>query len=93
MILDDHVFTIGLQHAAVGAGLAEDFADSGEVKPHCISKAEAFGEAGRVDIHHHVHQRLELGGAAGVANVFVGDRHGVEDRLSTIEGLLFAAAH
>ena len=59
MILDDHVFTVGLQHAAIGTGLAEYFADGGKVEP-MASRAEAFGEAGRVDVHHHVHQRLEL---------------------------------
>ena len=55
VILDDHVFTVGLQHAAIGTGLAEDFADGGKVEPHGIGEAEAFGEAGRVNIHHHVH--------------------------------------
>mgnify|MGYP003723899219 CR=1 FL=1 len=34
--------------------LAADESDI-EVEIHCFGKAKAFGEAGGVDVHHHVH--------------------------------------
>ncbi len=42
-----HVLPIRDQHARGGAGLAEDFADHGEIEAERIRQAEPFGEAGR----------------------------------------------
>ena len=72
-----HVLAVGLQHARVGAGLGKDFAQHGEIEPERVAQAETFGEAGGVDVHHHVDQRLHLRGLARSG------RHKRSDELSS----------
>ena len=61
-----HVFAIGLENARVGAGLGENFAQHGEIKPERGTEAEAFREPGGVDVHDHVDERLHFRGLAGL---------------------------
>ena len=64
-----HVFAVGLEHARIGAGLGKDFAQHREIEPERVAEAEAFGESGGVDVHHHVDERLDLRRLAGAADV------------------------
>ena len=93
VVFDDHIFAVSFQHAAVGPGLAEDFTDNAEIQSEGIGEAKAFGETGGIDVHHHIQQRLELGGAAGGADVFVGDGQGAQHGLGAVEGFLGTGAH
>ena len=69
VVTDDHVFGVSFQHARVGSGLTEDITQHLQVDPECVADAEAFGECGGVDVHHHIDQCLDFGGFTGGADV------------------------
>ena len=73
--------------------MGENFAEHREIQAEGGAEAEAFGEAGGVDVHDHVDERLHLRGLAGGADVAEGGAEIFEDGLDAIEGGFFAGAH
>ena len=57
------------------------------------AESEALGEAGGVDVHDHVDERLHLRGLAGVADVAQGGAEILQDGLHLVEGGLVAGTH
>ena len=88
-----HILTISFENPRVGTGLRENLAQHGEIKTECGSEAEAFGESGGVDIHHHVHERLHLRGLASGTDVAERNGEILEDRLGALEGCVRASGH
>lgn len=93
MVALDHVFGVGFEHAAIRAGLAEDFAEHFEVEAESVTDAEAFGQGGGIDIHDHVDECFHLGGPAGRADVVERVAHVVEERLGAVEESFVATNH
>ena len=81
-----HVGAIGFEDAGIGAGLGEDFAEHGEIEAEGVAEAEAFGEAGGVDVHHHIDEGFDLRGAAGGADVTASAAEGLENGRGMADG-------
>jgi hypothetical protein len=88
-----HVFAVGLQDARIGAGLRKNFAEHREVKAERLAEAEAFREAGGVDVHDHVDERFDVRGLAGGSDVTHRSRELFENRFGAIVRFAFAAEH
>ena len=88
-----HVFAVGFEDLGGGAGLGEDFAEGVEVEAEGVAQPEAFGEAGGVDVHDHVDERLDLSGLAGGADEARGSAQVREDGLHAGKDVGAAAAH
>ena len=52
-----------------GAGLREHFAQHREIESERVAKSETLGQAGGVDVHHHVDERFHLRRFARLADV------------------------
>ena len=89
----EHVFAVGLEDAAVGAGDAEDLGEHFEVEAEGSAEAEAFGEGGGVDVHDHVDEGFDFGGFTGWADVGEDGAHFLEERGDGVEDLAAAADH
>ena len=88
-----HVATVGLQHPAVGAGLRENFANQIQIQSQGTGEAQTFGQPCRIDVHHHVDQRLDLSRFASRAAIPEVHRHQLQQRLKLFKGLLAATTH
>ena len=88
-----HVFAIGLQHPRIGSRLREHFAEHSQVQAHGCPQAQPFGEACCVNVHHHVHQGLDLCGGARGPNVAPRSRQLGQDRLGALACALLACRH
>ena len=75
------------EHAGAGPGFAEDLAQHRQVQPEGAGETEALRQAGGVDVHDHVHQRLDLCGATGTADVTDGFPERPQDRFGAGKGL------
>ncbi len=63
-----HIFAVGFEHARVGASLRKNFAQHLQIETERGAESETFGQAGRVDIHHHVDERFHFRGFARLAD-------------------------
>ena len=89
VLAGDHVATVGLEDAGIGPGLGEDFADHFQVVTEGGGEAEPFGEAGGVDVHHHVDEGLHLGGFSDRTDVAQAEGKILEElEMLVIDGLV-----
>jgi hypothetical protein len=96
VVAGNHIGSVGGDDAGVGSGLGKHFEEHLGVEAEGGSEAEAFGEAGGVDVHHHVHEGFYLAsGACGadVAEEFSLVAEGGEDGYQFIEYSFVATAH
>ena len=88
-----HVLAVGLEHAGVGTGLGENLHDHVQVEAKRIGQSQPLGQAGGVDVHHHVDESLHLRGLAGLADIAFVDGEFAEQFLHLVVGGFIAAEH
>ena len=88
-----HVGPIGFEHPGVRAGLAEHFADHVKIMTQRIGQAQAFGEPGGVDVHHHVDQRLHFRGTTWSTDEPAVEAHLSNHRQQLVVSTFIACKH
>src|SRR5437773_8405821 len=74
------------------AGLRKDFAERFQIESKRVAERESFGQAGGVDVHHHVDQRFHFRGFARFTNETHRRRQLPKHRFCFPEGRLGPAA-
>ena len=88
-----HIFAIGSQHPGVRTGLGKNLAQRGEIQPQRLAQPQALGQAGGIDVHNHVHQRLDLGRRPGRPDITIRRAQFFENGFCAFKRFWFAAAH
>ena len=88
-----HIFAVRLQNARGRTGFRKNFTQHCKVKTHRVAQTKTFGEAGGVDVHHHVDQRFYFRRFTRFADVANGLAKFFQNGLRCAKRFLISAAH
>jgi hypothetical protein len=88
-----HVLAVGLEHLRVRARLREDLSEHAEVEPDRGARPRPSASADGVGVHHHVDERLYLGGLPGLPDVAQRRAQLLEEGRTLSKVFALAAAH